>query len=86
MNNERKSVKVINLNASRYGISNVKKEIESEIMKLPKFLQRLTIDHCASNPEERQRIVDAGGEVTQDEFGSYRVNRLVMSQKSIVMV
>ena len=61
------------------------KEIESEIMKLPKFLQRLTIDHCASNPEERQRIVDAGGEVTQDEFGSYRVNRLVMSQKMIDM-
>ena len=26
---------------------------------------------------ERQRIIEAGGEVNQDEFGCYRVNRLV---------
>ena len=43
------------------------------------FWQRLTIDHCASDPQELQRILEAGGEVTQDEFGSYRVNRFVNS-------
>ena len=47
------------------------------------FLKRLTVDHCASDPEERQRIIDAGGEVTQDEFGSYRVNRSVIPEKIV---
>ena len=39
------------------------------------YIKRLTPDHCASDPAERQRILEAGGEVAQDEFGSYRVNR-----------
>ena len=58
-------------------------EISANIFSLQLFLKRLTVDHCASDPEERQRIIDAGGEVTQDEFGSYRVNRSVIPEKIV---
>ena len=41
----------------------------------------LTVDHCASDPEERARIERAGGTVSYDEIGRHLVNkRLAMSR------
>ena len=43
--------------------------------------RRLTQDHCPTVPEERKRIVEAGGTVTADSIGRSLVNsRLCMSR------
>ena len=43
----------------------------------------LTVDHCASDPEERARIEQAGGTVSHDEIGRYLVNKRLAMSRSI---
>eukprot|EP00088_Acartia_fossae_P016152 TRINITY_DN19018_c0_g1_i5.p1 TRINITY_DN19018_c0_g1~~TRINITY_DN19018_c0_g1_i5.p1 ORF type:complete len:413 (-),score=80.83 TRINITY_DN19018_c0_g1_i5:191-1429(-) len=43
--------------------------------------RRLTRDHCATDPDEKKRIIDVGGNVTSDSIGRCLVNgRLCMSR------
>ena len=43
----------------------------------------LTVDHCASDPNERARIEKAGGTVSYDEIGRHLVNKRLAMSRSI---
>lgn len=45
--------------------------------------RRLTRDHCPSDPEEKKRILEAGGIVTADSIGRSLVNNRLCMSRSI---